>query len=95
MTQSLGSWASAAFALMAVIAMLLLLARFARASGLAPATGAGRIAIIESLPLDARRRVVLLRCDGRQVLLVIGGTQDLLVGWLPDTTGTSRSETAR
>lgn len=34
--------------------------------------GQRRLKIVESLPLDARRRAVLLRCDGREHLLVVG-----------------------
>ena len=83
MTPSLGYWAGAVAALALVIGLLWLLARAARASGLAPAAQARRISIVESLPLDTRRRAVLLRCDGREVLLLTGGGQDVLVGWLP------------
>lgn len=34
---------------------------------------AKRLQLIESLPLDARHRAVLLRCDGREHLLALGG----------------------
>jgi flagellar protein FliO/FliZ len=37
----------------------------------------------EVLALDARRRVIILRCDGREVLLLTGGPQDVCLGWLP------------
>jgi hypothetical protein len=29
--------------------------------------------------------VVLVRCDGRGLLLLTGGAQDTVIGWLPDT----------
>lgn len=38
-----------------------------------------RLRLIESLALDARRRLVLVRCDGRDHLLLLGATQDLVV----------------
>lgn len=38
-----------------------------------------RLAIIESLPLDNRRRLVLIRRDGKQHLLLLGGTTDMLI----------------
>ena len=78
-----GSWTVVAVALAGVLGMLVLLARLARASGLATATRTGRLRVIEILPLDGRRRLVLLRCDGREVLVVLGGAQDSVIGWLP------------
>jgi len=64
-----------------VLALLLLLARGARRFGLAPA-GNGRLSVQAVLPLDSRRRLVLIRCDGREALLLTGGPQDVVVGWL-------------
>ncbi|HYF08457.1 MAG TPA: hypothetical protein VD970_12610 [Acetobacteraceae bacterium] len=83
MTQPATTWLLALGALLGVLALLVLLARLARATGLAPAAGARRLVLAESLPLDARRRAVLIRCDGREVLLLVGGAQDLVLGWLP------------
>jgi flagellar protein FliO/FliZ len=34
------------------------------------------------LALDARRRLHLIRCDKRRVLLLTGGAEDIVVGWL-------------
>jgi flagellar protein FliO/FliZ len=36
-----------------------------------------------AIMLDARRRLWLVRCDGRRVLLLTGGPADLVIGWLP------------
>jgi flagellar protein FliO/FliZ len=36
------------------------------------------------LALDSGRRLHLVRCEGRDVLLLTGGPQDVVVGWLPD-----------
>lgn len=44
---------------------------------------AGRLAMADVLPLDARRKLLLVRADDRHVLLLIGGAQDIVVGWLP------------
>jgi flagellar protein FliO/FliZ len=85
MTNAL-TWLTAALALAGVLAVALLLARGVRAAGLAPGPGSGvdrRLALEESLALDPRRRVLLLRCDGRRVLLLTGPGGDFLVGWLP------------
>lgn len=43
-----------------------------------------RLAIGEVMALDARRRIVLVRCDGRELLLLTGGGQDAVLGWLPE-----------
>ena len=40
------------------------------------------LVVEHSLALDARRRLLLIRWEGRQLLLLTGGPQDLLVGWL-------------
>jgi flagellar protein FliO/FliZ len=40
--------------------------------------------VTETLALDPKRRVHLLECQGKHVLLLTGGTQDVVVGWLPD-----------
>jgi flagellar protein FliO/FliZ len=75
-------WLMAGIALAAVLALIWALSRGARAFGLAPAVGK-RLQAAEMLPLDGKRRLVLVRCDGREVLLLLGGPQDTVVGWLP------------
>ncbi len=42
----------------------------------------GTLAVEQVLPLDPRRRLVLVRCEGRRLLLLIGGGQDVALGWL-------------
>jgi flagellar protein FliO/FliZ len=78
------SWITAAMALGGVVALVLLAGRLARRAGLAP-QGGGRLRIEETVALDARRRLVLVRCDGRALLLLTGGAQDQVVGWLPES----------
>ena len=72
-------------ALAAVLALVLLAGRVARLGGWAPRAGAAarRLRIEESLALDSRRRVQLLSCDGRLLLLMTGGSADLVIGWVP------------
>ncbi|MBR0683095.1 hypothetical protein GXW74_21575 [Roseomonas eburnea] len=84
MIPDLMQWLTAAAALIGVLALILLAARLARGAGLTPRAGGGRLRVEDSLPLDARRRLVLVRCDGRNLLLLTGGAQDLVVGWLPE-----------
>ena len=74
-------------ALAAVLGLVLLAARIAGATSLGrsalPARGrARRLSVQESLPVDRNRRLVIVRCDGRDLLLVTGGPTDLMVGWL-------------
>ena len=66
----------------AALLLLWLLARGARLTGLAAPSGK-RLGVQEVLALDTRRRLVLLRVDGREVLLLTGGPQDSVLGWLP------------
>jgi flagellar protein FliO/FliZ len=80
---SLANWLTAGIALLFVLGLILLLARLLRVTGLAPQTSGQRLKLQEVLALDARRRVIILRCDGREVLLLTGGPQDLCLGWLP------------
>ncbi len=56
--------------------------RFKLAERLAVPAGGGRLAIAQSLALDPRRRLLVIRCDGRELLLLTGGPQDRMLGWL-------------
>lgn len=70
-------------ALIAVLALIWLSARAARYTGLAPRAGnARRLGIVESLTLDPRRRLYLVRCDRRELLLLATNNHDALIGWL-------------
>ncbi|HUA78479.1 MAG TPA: flagellar biosynthetic protein FliO [Acetobacteraceae bacterium] len=74
---------SSLIALAAVLALIWLAARGARRFGFAPrGGGTRRLTLAETLPLDARRRLHLIRCDGRELLLLTGGGNDAVIGWL-------------
>jgi len=64
-----------------VLGLVLVTQRAARWGGLVP-RGGGRLALVEAVALDPRRRLSLVRCDGRHVLVLTGGAQDLVVGWV-------------
>jgi flagellar protein FliO/FliZ len=74
-------------ALAVVIGLVLMAGAAARRFGLMPAAGAlrgkgrqgRRLHLVEVRPVDTRRRLVLVRCDDREHLLLIGGTHDLVV----------------
>jgi flagellar protein FliO/FliZ len=72
-------------ALAAVLAVIWAAQRAARLAGFAPRQPAvgRRLAVQEAIALDPRRRLHLIRCDERQVLVLTGGPQDVVLGWLP------------
>ncbi len=82
MTMEPISWIAAAGALAAVLGLILMAGKLARQAGLAPQAGK-RLRVEESVALDTRRRLILVRCDERSLLLLTGGSQDQVVGWLP------------
>jgi flagellar protein FliO/FliZ len=73
---------SAVAALAGVLLLILFAGRVAKGHWFVRAQGAGRMRVIESLALDTRRRLVLVSCDGRPLLLLTGA-RDQVVGWLP------------
>lgn len=77
---------TAVVALIAVLGLIWLAGRLARISGIGlrrPSGTKGRLlSVEESLALDQRRRLLLLRCEDRRVLVMTGGT-DVVLGWLP------------
>lgn len=44
-----------------------------------PGPGAGRLEVLETCPLDARRRLVLVRRDNAQHLLLLADGREMLV----------------
>ena len=41
--------------------------------------GINRLSIIESLQVDAKRRIILVRCDNKDYMLLLGGTTEILI----------------
>jgi flagellar protein FliO/FliZ len=74
-------WPFVALAL--VVALIFVAAWVARRLGLgsviAARGGKRRLAIVEVLPLDGKRRLVLLRRDATEHLVLLGQHEDLLV----------------
>jgi flagellar protein FliO/FliZ len=83
MINGMNSLFSIAAALAAVLVLIWLASRVARFGGMArrPA-GGGTLAVQDVLALDARRHLHLVKCGDRRVLLLTGGAQDIVVGWL-------------
>lgn len=72
-------------ALIGVLGLIGLGARLFRMGALRPQSRSGKTLILrESVALDPRRRVHLLQCGQRQVVLLTGGGQDLVIGWIPE-----------
>ena len=78
-------------ALVLVVAMIGALAwvmrRFGWASRFVAPSGKKRLAVLEVLPIDGRRRLVLLRRDAAEHLILLGHDGDLLI----ESGGASRS----
>ena len=73
-------------ALGAVVLLAFAALRALRATMGAAKPGARRrLAVQEVLPLDPKWRLVLVRCDGRDLLLLTGGAGEVSLGWLPAT----------
>ena len=52
-----------------------------------------RLAVVEAMAVDSRRRLLLVRRDGVEHLLLVGGTTDVVVerGIIPEDTGETSS----
>jgi len=85
MFDSPGSLLPAALTLAAVIGLIWLAGRIVGWGRFTPRPGtARRLSVQEVLAVDTRRRLLLVGCEGRRVLLMTGGAQDVVLGWLPD-----------
>lgn len=80
---SLGLKALLALGAVVLLAFAALRALRAVTTGAASPGGRRRLAVQEVLPLDPKRRLVLVRCDGRDLLLLTGGTAEVSLGWVP------------
>ncbi len=71
------------FALIAVIGMIGLAAiatkKFGLQNGAFAINRARRLALIETLPLDQRRRAAIISCDGREHLIILDQSQVTVV----------------
>ena len=91
MPLSPSSLLTTAAALGAVLCAILLAAHLLRRTGLA-GPSAQRLRLQETLALDRTRRLYLVACDGRELLVLAGPSGDASIGWLPApvaATGTS------
>lgn len=75
---------TALIALAAVIGLVVLAGRVARTTGLVRAQTGRRLAVRETISIDRTRSLRIVSCDGRELLLLVGGGSDVLLGWLSD-----------
>ena len=79
------SWLRVAFAFLLVfglIAGMTFVLKYVTARGFRLPTSnpsTRRLRMVESLPLDIRRRLVIVRCDGAEHLLLLGPERDIVV----------------
>jgi flagellar protein FliO/FliZ len=72
-------------ALIGVLALIGITARLFQVSPWRPTPPPGRTLVLrETIPLDPRRRLHLVQCGQRQVVLLTGAGQDIVVGWMQD-----------
>lgn len=89
MNALLSPLATAVAALFAVLALIWLASRALRTLRPdLPRTGGKTLGISGVLALDARRRVYLITCQDRRVLVLTGGGTDVVLGWLPPEAST-------
>lgn len=87
-------FAAALLFVLGLIGLVAWLARRLRLGGIAaPVGGARRLAVVESLQLDPRRRLVLVRRDDTEFLLLLGADGNLLIDTGP-TRATPSAERA-
>jgi flagellar protein FliO/FliZ len=68
-----------------VIALILAATRLFQFSLWRTQPRSGRTLVLrESIAIDPRRRVHLVQCGQRQIILLTGGGQDVVVGWIQD-----------
>jgi flagellar protein FliO/FliZ len=83
MADSLSTLLTSAAALAGIVGAILLIGRLARFTSLGKAASSGRSLVLkDTLALDARRRLHLVQHGDRAVLLLTGGSNDIVVGWV-------------
>ncbi len=75
-------------ALFFVVALIMVVAWVMRRVGMAGGTMRGRarqrrLSVVEALPIDAKRRLILVRRDDREHLILLSANGDLLVDSAP------------
>lgn len=84
------SWLRVLLASVSVLGLMALLGwglkYLAQRGWIKPGGPDGRLKLLASLPLDARRRVVVVKCDDQEHTLLLGPQNDLLLSSRPSPT---------
>lgn len=83
MPVSLTTVVTSALALATVLGLVVLAGRALRGFGIAGFRPSSRLALRESISIDRNRSLRIVACDERELLLLVGGGTDLVIGWLP------------
>ncbi len=71
------------FALIAVIGLIGLAALIVRKAGLISASSGfvrkKRLAMVETLAIDARRRIAIIKCDDKEHLIILGANSETVI----------------
>mgnify|MGYP003668852731 CR=1 FL=1 len=76
-----------AFTIGLIGAVYWLARRYAGKLGIMRTHATGRLSVVGQISLDARRRIMLIRCDGREHLLMLGPNNDLIIESAPAAVG--------
>lgn len=79
LSQVLKLIAALAFVVALMGGLGLMLKKLGYAQGQIKSRAAGRLRIIESLPLDPRRRAVLIACDDKEHLVILGANGETVI----------------
>lgn len=79
--EALGTYAAIGVGLLIVVVLIIVLLRLVRAfgGGIFGKQGHNRLGVVEAAAVDNKRRLVLIRRDNVEHLVMIGGTTDVLV----------------
>ena len=85
------------FALVAVLGFIGLAAILVRKAGLISASSGfirkKRLALVETLAVDARRRVAIIRCDDKEHLIILGPNSETIIDKNLDTPVEEQTDT--
>jgi len=91
------SWLRFIFASVTVLGLMALLAwalkYFSMRGWLQPRAGEASMKVLANLPLDARRRLVIAKCDDIEYHLLLGPNNDLVLSSKPASSSPKPSET--
>lgn len=83
------------FSLLLVSGLVVFVARMYSAFQKGNPRSSGRLASVETLQLDRNRQLKIIACDGRELLLLFGSSEDTFLGWLDHKEGIGSGRSLR